>query len=296
MNIQTINIPKGVEYISDIEEIKTTYNNDLPHNAIISKQLTGVGGTSIVLTNDEPYIIAVHLIEMIKCKVGQPERYPNILGVYGEISPQVIKDYVNKGGKKIMVTYDSVPKVQAALGDKSKDFRLLVDEFHKMISYLGNFKPSVCIKLLESNKDFKSVSYLTATPTDYKYLPKPMKYLQIIELNWGSKVQPDLKHVYIKEGMVERVLATVLNVLDNTQDEVYIFYNSRAGVASLLKKLFKCKKKLTLKDINIMFSNTSANTGYFKKHLGNSFTYGEPPNGTNNKRINIISSMGFERN
>ena len=32
MNITTIKVPKGIEYISDILEIKTTYNNDLPPN------------------------------------------------------------------------------------------------------------------------------------------------------------------------------------------------------------------------------------------------------------------------
>ena len=294
MNITKLTIPKGIEYISDVKEIKEYYNNDLPPNCVISKQLTGVGGTSIVLTNDQPYIIAVHLIEMIICKVNQSELYPNVLGVYGNISKQEIANYVANGGKKIMVTYDSVYKVQEALGDNCKNFRLLVDEFHKMIAYLGKFKPSVCIKLLESNPNFKSVSYLTATPTDYEYLPEPMKKLNIIELDWEGKTNPNLSHSYIKEGTVERVLATLLDQYDNTTNEVYIFYNSRAGVVSLLKKLFKCKKSLTIKDINIMFSNNADNTAFFKKHLGNTFCYGSPPDGINNKRINIISSMGFE--
>ena len=294
MNITTIKIPKGIEYISDIPEIKTTYNNDLPHNAVVSKQLTGTGGTSIALTNDQPYIIAVHLVEMIKCKVEQKERYPNVLGVYGSISVGEIQDYVKNGGKKILTTYDSIPKIKEALGVKTKDFRLLVDEFHKLIAYLGNFKPTVAIKLLEVSEDFKSVSYLTATPTDYKYLPKPMKDLQIVEFDWEGKVKPDLTHCYVKEGMVERVLSTILNIYDNTNEEIYVFYNSRVGVASILKKLFKCKKELTFNDVNLMFANNDSNTAYFKKHLSSKLRYGTAPNGTNNKRLNFISSMGFE--
>lgn len=292
--IREIQVPVGIEYLSEINEIKNEFGNDLPANAVISKQLTGTGGTTIALTNHVPYVIAVHLIEMIRCKVEQTDRYPNVLGVTGVTTIQEIREYVASGGIKIMVTYDSVPKVQEALGSQCKDFRLLVDEFHKLIAYMGNFKPSVAIKLLSAKSDFKSVSYLTATPTDYRWLPEPMKQLQIINFNWLGKATPDMKHQYVSEGLSDKVLGTILHTLDNTTDEMYIFYNSTVGVSTLLKKLFKCKPTLTLKDINIMFSNTDKNTKYFKKHLGTKFEYGIAPDGVNNKRINVISSMGFE--
>lgn len=292
--VTTITVPKGIEYISNIPEFNELYKGDFPENTVINKQITGIGGSSLVLTNDEPYVIAVHLIDMIKCKVGQADLYPNVLGVYSAVTTEDIKKYVANGGKKIMVTYDSLPKVSESLGDQAKDFKLLVDEFHKLISYLADFKPSVAIKLLENSNGFKSVSYLTATPTNYKYLPEPMKKLDILEFDWEAKTKPDLKHCYVNQGMVESVLATSLHLLDNTTDELYIFYNSKSGVASFIKKLLKCKKDLTLSDINILFAKSDKNTQYFKKHLGKHFTYGEIPNGENNKRINLISSMGFE--
>ena len=65
MNKITIKVPTGVRFISDVPEIKTTYNNDLPPNAVIDKQVTGVGGSHIALCNEEPYIVAVHLIRMM---------------------------------------------------------------------------------------------------------------------------------------------------------------------------------------------------------------------------------------
>ena len=49
MNQILIKAPSGIRYISDIEEIKTKYNNDLPPNAVIDKQLTGVGRYSFSL-------------------------------------------------------------------------------------------------------------------------------------------------------------------------------------------------------------------------------------------------------
>ena len=75
-----INVPKEYIYLSDVPEIKTIYNNDLPHNAVIDKQLTGVGGTHIVLTNNEPYIVAVHMLRMISNKVEQ-DKYKHVFAV-----------------------------------------------------------------------------------------------------------------------------------------------------------------------------------------------------------------------
>lgn len=293
-NIEIIKVPSGIEYISNVPAILGKYNNDFPENTVINKQITGSGGSSLVLTNDVPYVLAVHLIDMIKCKVGQADLYPNVLGVYGGVTTEDIKKYVANGGKKIMVTYDSLPKVREALGDKAKDFKLMVDEFHKLISYLGDFKPTVAVKLLENSNGFKSVSYLTATPTNYKYLPEPMKKLDILEFDWEAKVKPDLKHCYVKNNMVDSVLSMCLEKLDNTTNELYIFYNSKMSVVSLIKKLLLCKKDLTLDDFNILFAKSDNNTKYFKKYLGKKFQYGEIPNGENNKRINLISSMGFE--
>lgn len=295
MNIKTINIPKNIEYLEHVLEIKDLYKGDLPPNAIIDKQLTGTGGTYLALTNKVPYIVAIHLVSTIENKVvKQKEEYGHVLAVHGNVTIEEIQQYIKDGGIKILVTYDSVPKVKEALGEKTKDFRLLVDEFHKLLNYLGTFKPLVCINLLEASKDFKSVSYLTATPTNYNYLPKPMQALDIIEFNWEGKTNADLTHAYVKDGMIEKILAISLDKLDTTNEELYIFYNSRLGMVSYIKKLLKCKPELSLKDINIMFASSKANTKFFKSHLGNTFTYGEAPDGVNNKRINVISSMAFE--
>lgn len=292
-NVITINVPKEYTYLSEVPEIRTTYNNDLPHNAVIDKQVTGVGGTHIVLTNKEPYIVAVHMLRMIENKVNQ-DKYKHVFPVTGETSAVQIEAALKSGCIKFMTTYDSVPRLQSILGNRSKDFRLLVDEFHKLIQYLNKFKPSVSIKLLGKQKEFKSVSYMTATPTNFEYLPAPMKELDVVEFKWENARTPNLSHSYITKNITEAVLSTTLDILDNTENEVYIFYNSRRNVVALIKKLLTCKPELHLNDINVLFSESKENTSFFKKNLGNSFKYGEFPNGRNNKRVNIISSMGYE--
>lgn len=293
MNNITIKAPTTIKYIKDIPTIKDVYNNDLPHNAVIDKQVTGCGGTTLVLTNDQPYIVAVHLIKMIENKVRQ---HTGILAITGSTTNKEISTYLkNTTVPKIMITYDSLPRLIDMLGFEAKNFRLLVDEVHCLIGYLDNFKPTVAIKLIDGMREtFKSVSYLTATPTNPKYLPKPLQQLDQVKIEWEDAVYPDLDHAFSKETLSGDVLATVLDKLDNSTDELFVFYNSKRGVSTLIKSLLKLKPNLSLDDMNILFSDTDDNTTYFKKYLGSKFKYGEFPDGTNNKRLNFISSMGFE--
>ena len=44
---------------------------DLPHNCIFNKVVTGCGGTTVVLRNSEDYVIAVPTTELIINKTGR---------------------------------------------------------------------------------------------------------------------------------------------------------------------------------------------------------------------------------
>ena len=44
--------------------------SDLPYNCIFNKVVTGCGGTTIALTNQENYVIAVPTKELVVNKVG----------------------------------------------------------------------------------------------------------------------------------------------------------------------------------------------------------------------------------
>ena len=294
MNKITIKVPTGVRFISDVPEIKEVYNNDFPPNSVIDKQVTGVGGTHLALTNDSPYIVAIHLVRIITGKLEQ-DKYKHVFPVTGSTTSEEIEAYLASGGIKFLCTYDSVPRLQNILGVKrAKEFKLLVDEVHCLIGYLDRFKPAVAVKLIEGVKGFRSVSYLTATPTNPKYLPKPLQKLTQVKFEWEEARKPDIQHHFSSRSLTEDVLSTAVDLLDNSSDEVYLFYNSRRYVVSLIKKLLKLKEDLKLEDINILFSETDDNTRYFIKQLGSKFTYGSFPDGVNNKRINIVSSMGFE--
>ena len=290
MNKTIIQAASKYRYISE-------FLDDLPHNAYIDKQVTGCGGTTLVLTNKEPYVVAVHSKAMVYNKTAQ---HKNILGITGETRDEEITDYL-KGGwvKKIIVTYDSLPRLLKFIDPTS--YRLLVDEVQVLIRYAGEFKIKVCNDLLNSTYKFKSTSFLTATPTIRKYLPEPIKKLEYVEFKWESAKKPDIKHAYVGNQVHTKTIAFILDKYNNTDKEIYVFYNSKSGVASCIKKLLKAEPNIKLEDVNVMFAENDENNDYFKKQLGKNFTFSYPikvtKNGDleyNNKRINFISSFGFE--
>ena len=289
-----INVKPNINYLSD-------FMSDLPHNAYINKGATGCGGTTLAITNNEPYIIAVHSVNVINNKSKQ---HKNLCPIYSETTDEDINNYINNPHipiKKFIVTYDSLPRLLNFI-DPS-EYRLLVDEVQVLIRYLGHFKISVSHALIKNSYNFKSVSYLTATPTKRCYLPQPLKQLNYVELNWPNLKRPDIKHLYCGSQLQTKVVAFILDKLDNTNDEIYVFYNSKTGVTSTIQKLLMAKSDLKLDDIKIVFADNDKNVSYFRQKLKSKQLNldheivvdenGVPLPGYN-KRINFISSFGFE--
>ena len=124
--VTTVYIKSGAKYLSEAGY------TDLPSNAYVNKQITGAGATSLCITNNVDYVIAVPNVILIKNKL---EEHDNIIPFYGDISNKDFFERLNNsvGAKKIMVTYDSLPRVVEVLGAGVKDFKLLVDELQVLL-------------------------------------------------------------------------------------------------------------------------------------------------------------------
>jgi len=122
---QDIRIPGGVEYLSKVL-------TELPENCIFDKSVTGCGATTIALTCPSNYVICVPFVSLIQNKMSQ---HSDILGVYKDTKVKDIKEYLADDlitYKKIMVTYDSLYKLDKYLNPK--DYKLLVDEYHLLFN------------------------------------------------------------------------------------------------------------------------------------------------------------------
>ena len=101
---------------------------DLPRNCIFNKVVTGCGGTTVVLQNAEDYVITVPTTELIINKTDiiqtglSRELYNGIrpFGLFGRFDTEAerqLKKYLSASGtKKIICTYDKIPRLLDYIG------------------------------------------------------------------------------------------------------------------------------------------------------------------------------------
>lgn len=154
---QPIKVKETSKFLSD------EFNN-IPSRCLFNKGITGCGGTTLEIESKRNSIILVPNINLVlnKCAV-----YPELIGVYGAISESDLNEslQVKTRYKKIMGTYDSLPKILNVLGEQAYDFFLLIDEYHILFnSYSFRYKPIKFI--LDTYTKFKDFCFMTATPLE----------------------------------------------------------------------------------------------------------------------------------
>lgn len=307
MSYEIINIPKEYTYINQVPEFK----EDLPDNIYLDKTSTGCGATYAVLINDVDYIIVVPFISLGENKVDQSEsnvgtdvgQYPHkLFMVSGKTLDTEIREYLRESNgtvRKILVTYDSLPRLMTFINPK--EFKLFIDEAHKLIEYAGNFKPKVVYDLLDSIDKFRAYLLCTATPTKEKYLPEKVKPMRKIKLDWEAGRQVDFNHIRLKQNQLRpSILSLCLGYLrGESEGNLYLFYNSVLSVTKICKDLVN-SFGYSASDINVICANNESNIKTLKT-LGKGFYPRKPiekdENGVakpNIKKINFITSTAFE--
>lgn len=256
-----ITIPKQHKYMSEIF-------STLPDNSFLCKSVAGVGGTSLAITNNEDYVIAVGSVELI---INKSEQHDNLIPVYSGVSLRDVENNISikrltNQPVKIIVTYDSLPKVIDILGVDVKNFKLLVDELQVLLKASDTFKPVVVTKLFRLVPEFKSVCFMTATPTPRKYFPPEVAKLDYIRLVWEGSSVMHIKKAKMKGDVTSKIVAIALHHLD-TEGTPLFFYNSLRGIVPCVKQLVKARG-LTHKDIKIICADNEKNRAYLKEQLG----------------------------
>lgn len=231
---EQIKIKPEVKYLSDVM-------NELPKNCLFNKGATGAGGTTIALTEDSNTIIAVPFVSMIKSKVSQSyasNLYPyELFGLYGDVKVEALKDYLKrqnynknvKGVKtfnKIMVTYDSLPKLMKYID--AKDYNLLVDEYH-ILTLAYSFRNEAVNSVLVNYNKFKSYCFMTATPVDEEYKIPELKKVRSVECVWDNPTEVEFIPTKCKQlkGTLIRLIKKQVNGEGHIQNaNLHLFVNS----------------------------------------------------------------------
>lgn len=254
-----ITAPTGAVYLSE-------FMDTLPAG-ILNKKETGCGATTVVLENEENVIIACPTRYLIINKVSQ---YPNercsykLLGVQKGVGQQHIEAYVDEcSGKqpiKIMVTYDSFPRVFSLTKQKRIECKIVVDEYQELLdAYV--YRNTAIRNLLNELKDVPNVTYLSATPIPYKWRPKELLQLPEYEIDWGDNVR--IRPFRMK---CNHPFSLAANIIKNHKmghpfelnghvvKEYFFFVNSVSAIRSIVKST-----GLTSDDVKIICANNEIN-------------------------------------
>ena len=251
METQFIN-NNGHNYLSD-------FLDDLPDNVFFNKVTTSCGMTSLALSNNVKYVICVPFKNLIINKVKWcNERDIDVLGVYdikeSKVTDEMIQEFK---GNKIMVTWDSLPKVVKNLPDIG-DYKLLIDEAHQLINS-GAFRTTAIEHVLQNFRLFKSFVFGTATPIREKYQLPILRDIPKVEIIWDNLEIVNIHYVKIDNSIDELIVNLCLQYLNgDTINNAHIFLNSVKELMTIIESINKLTR-ISSKSVRIVCANTERN-------------------------------------
>lgn len=252
------------------------------------------GATSVAIKDEHKTIICSPRINLIKNKVGQ---HIGLLGVFGDVKNDEIMAYLEKAETpKIMVTYDSMPRLAKLIDDKS-DWRVVVDEYQYLLIDSG-FRSDKAIALLDVVNEFDYVTYLSATPIADKYIQgmEQFKNVPYTELMWGDRVE----RIYVAREVSAKPIDNAIKIVRNYQDGIFpkegdavskecvIFLNSVTNIANIIHQT-----KIPPEEVNIIVADTEENRKLVRQ-IGKGYDIGAIPlEGEPHKMFTFCTSTAF---
>ena len=269
---------------------------DLPHNCIFNKVVTGCGGTTIALRNKEDYVITVPTTELIVNKTGKVDADESeiegnlVFGLFGEFNDSVksrFRKYLAKSGtKKIICTYDKLPKLVDFI--KTENYRLLVDEYHCLLKAYS-YRSKAIDGVLNNFRKYKSFCFMSATPILPDFKPDTLSDVEEIEAVWEN-----VDTMYISLQQTNKPFVKVANIIasyqkdgfieigDNKSYEAFFFINSVTDIAAILQY---CNLKKD--EVKIVCADNERNRNLVAPYeISNSRSA--------NKKFTFITSKSFE--
>lgn len=277
--------------------------NDLPHNCIFNKVVTGCGGTTIALQNDEDYIIAVPTTELIINKIGRADagvgivkfhdgKSRKVYGLHGRYNIVVERDLLEyiatNDTKKIICTYDKLPKL-CELVNPSR-YKLLVDEYHRLLKDYS-YRERAIDGVLDNFRRFKSFCFMSATPIQPLFKPSCLEDVEDVEAEWQDKEKMRVRVKLLQTNKPYTMAVNIINryllngyvTVDGVKShEAYFFINSVTDIVAILERCH-----LSNDDVRIICANNEENEKKLKGYKISSSL-------SDSKRFNFITSKSFE--
>jgi transcription antitermination factor NusG len=275
--------------------------DDLPHDCIFNKVVTGCGGTTVALKNDEDYVIAVPTTELIINKIGIPDAGVGIVrfsdgksrpvyGLHGKYAPYMerdILDYVaSNETRKIICTYDKLPKLCEIINPNK--FRLLVDEYHRLLKDYS-YRERAIDGVLNNFRRFMSFCFMSATPIQPLFKPSCLEDVDDVIAEWEHKEKLKVKLLQtnkpytIAANIIKKYLNNGYVTVNGIKShEAYFFINSVTDIVAIMEHCH-----LSNDEVRIICAKNDENEKKLKGYkISNSLS--------DSKRFNFITSKSFE--
>ena len=182
-------------------------------------------------------------------------------------------------------TYDSFKHLKDALGDKIKDFYVVVDEFQSIFTD-SRFKSSTEMEFLNFLQGIDRLCFVSATPMMDKYLDMldEFKDLPYIELDWKAEDSGRVINPQLSVRPCQNIVKVACDIIKTYQEgnfqkftytdnsgvfqeiesrELVIYVNSVKNICDIIKK-----SRLTLDNTNILCARTPDNEKKIRKAFG----------------------------
>ena len=260
MTSSTIKIEKPYCYLSQVI-------SKLPSHCLINKGITGCGGTTVELLAPRNSILLCPTKNLVLSKENE-----DYLGVTGDVKNNQIISYIKskRKYKKIIATYDSLPRLMEIIPDYESYF-LLIDEYHLLFNDYS-FRGEAIMFVLNNFRKFNDWAFLTATPLKKEFILEELKDVDQIVYEWESAIP-----VNITLKNTRFVIKELLKVIEDNQDKnIHIFLNS-------ISTINKIAEKLEDDNYRVLCSENS------KRRTRNTAKVTDPV-----KKINFYTSCSFE--
>lgn len=278
----------NARYLAELPE----FQDGLPHG-IVNKTKTDVGGTYVAANCRYNYIIVCPFRDLVDSIAADKNNKYEVFKCYGGVKEPSFKKYIKEHGtRKIAVTYDSLPKLLRWMDNKTKSWKLLVDEYHLILEDM-DFRETAINGLLHEIGRFKHYTFLSATPIDEDYEIDFLQQLPHYRVEWNDTLPITVKKV--RAPHLTKGLCNLINIffregfqipdIDGEIREVeqlFIFLNSVTTIRQIIGTL-----ELDADEVKICCANKQRN----RLILGE---YKIEPVISPNKRINFFTKKCFQ--
>jgi hypothetical protein len=267
------------------KKFMSEFLKDLPKNTMLNKVLTGCGGTTIALSNSVPYVICVPFRAMITNKLKWAvENDTSICPVMGGESDEKIKKYK---GNKYIVTYDSLHRLNNFINPK--DFKILIDESHKLIDSAG-FRNDAIDIVLDNYKRYGSYVFMTATPVKNQYQLPELKEIDQAKIKWYGVENVNIKLIVPNRPLNEEVaVIAARHLTGGIPSNAHIFINSVKSIIDILNTIDQ--SIVSPEHINIVCAINDKNEEKLMATMGKYWTI---KNVGEVAKVNFYTSTAFE--